>query len=330
MRESITVWATSGVIALSLGLGGWSRVLSEIGPDAFAIDLRRVLQAAVIFGASGDPYELPGYLYSPFATLLAIPWTTLPEGASVGLWVAVEVVVALASTLWYVRDRAWVVQLLAVGAVMTFRPVAVDLALGNVTIIMTAAILLMCSRDRIAFGLPLGLIVAAVPKPMVLPFLVWALRYRRGSLLGVVIGVILGTTVGLALAGPEAYAAYVGALAAFDTVEFIGNEGLSFLSVPAARIVAVVVTLGFLLVLATKGPVVSLTWASVLGIFVAPYVGGYAALPFLVAVPALLPVAPIVPLLGISAFAIAGMIPVVGAGVVLALALLIRERGTAR
>lgn len=65
--------------------GGW-----------FALDGRRVLDAASRWREGGDPYAILGYRYSPVATLLAVPGSLLPPPMAIAGWLAASVAIAVA------------------------------------------------------------------------------------------------------------------------------------------------------------------------------------------------------------------------------------------
>jgi hypothetical protein len=121
-----------------------------------------VLEAARLWLAGGDPYSIVGFLYSPVALIVAIPFVSVGEWG----WVAVEVVALSWLVLDATRSRSLPVRALALLAGVLYLPVAADLLLGNVTITMTAAALLALRSDRRRSGIVFGLALAAVPKPL--------------------------------------------------------------------------------------------------------------------------------------------------------------------
>ena len=60
-----------------------------------------------------------------------------------------------------------------------FLPAMSDLLLGNVTIVLTALALIAIRTDRIGAGVAFGVALAAVPKPLFIPLLLWMVAYRR-------------------------------------------------------------------------------------------------------------------------------------------------------
>jgi hypothetical protein len=95
-------------------------------------------------------------------------------------------------------------------AVIGFLPILYDLELGNVTVLVLAALAAIAwTPDRIATGIPLGLVLATAPKPQLIPVLIWLALVHLRALVGALVTAALASLVGLALAGPAAYATWV-------------------------------------------------------------------------------------------------------------------------
>src|SRR4029453_9170867 len=108
-----------------------------------------------------------------------------PLGPEAGLWAwfAIKVAIAVACVIDATRGRpSWprVVAVVFVGRVLGVQD---DLFLGNVSILLAAAIYLAVSRDRPWAAIPLGICLALLPKPFLVPVLIWFLVYRRRSAL---------------------------------------------------------------------------------------------------------------------------------------------------
>lgn len=287
--------------------GGW-----------FALDGRRVLDAASRWREGGDPYAIPGYLYSPVATLLAVPGSLLPPPMAIAGWLAVSAAIAVACVAVAARGYAlWRVALGIVGVIL-YPPLLADLALANVTVTLVAGMWLVVRRDSVLHGVPLGIVAAASPKPMVLAFLLWALLWRPRATAGAAVAGLFASVGALALAGPEAYGAFLRQLAGGVGLRFRGNYGLSLISPELALVAGVVVGVSLVIVLLRRGPVTGLVWVTAAGVFLAPYTGIYAGLPLLVALPVLIGVAPWLAAFATAVVLAAGFLyPVVGATVLL-------------
>jgi hypothetical protein len=72
--------------------------------------------------------------------------------------------------------------------------------------------LLAWDRDRPASGVPLGIVLAAVPKPALLPVLVWMLVRRPNALIGALSAAVIATLLTLPVVGFDAIQAWVAAL----------------------------------------------------------------------------------------------------------------------
>lgn len=252
--------------------GGW-----------WAIDSRRVLEASAVWLAGGDPYGVYGFVYSPLALLAALPFRIAGEWA----WFAVEAfalvwIMLKASRGLNSTNRAFVVL-----TGFLFLPATSDLLLGNVTLVLTAVALIAISSDRVGSGVAFGLGLAAVPKPLFVPIVLWMFRYRRRSLGGVVVGGLIGSAIGIAVLGPDRYWTFISTLANGAAIpsDFVGNNGLSAYS-PALGLIGNIVALGVVGVTIALAPLeTSLVVASLAGVFMGSYAGLYAALPLLIALP---------------------------------------------
>jgi len=158
---------------------------------------------------------------------------------------------------------------------------------------------------------------------MVLVFLLWALLWRPRATAGAALAGLLASVVALAIAGPDAYGAFIGQLAGGVGLRFRGNYGLSLISPELAVVAGAVVGVSLVIVLLRRGPVTGLVWATAGGIFLAPYTGTYAGLPLLVALPAMIGVAPWLAAFASGAVLAAGFLYPVAGAVVLLVALLI-------
>ena len=186
----------------------------------------------------------------PFALLVALPFRVVGEWG----WFAIEI----AALVWIMLDASkslgWPSRVLVVIAGVLFLPAMSDLLLGNVTIVLTALALIAIRSDRIGAGVAFGIALAAVPKPLFIPLLLWMVAYRRRSLTGTIAGGLVATAVGVLILGVDRYVDFFTALStgAGIPTDFVGNLGLSAVS-PAvgilgnvAAIAAVVAAIAFL------------------------------------------------------------------------------------
>ena len=251
----------------------------------WAIDSRRVLDVTGVWLAGGDPYSVYGFVYAPFALLVALPFRVVGEWG----WFAVEV----AALVWIMLDASkeleWPSRAVVVIAGLLFLPATSDLLLGNVTIVLAALGLIAIRSNRVGAGLAFGIALAAVPKPLFIPLILWMVRYRRRSLAGTIAGGLIASGVGVLVLGMDRYLSFLSALwsGAGIPSDFVGNLGLSVVS-PMLGVIGNVVALaavgaGIVFLSADSALLV----ASLAGVFMGTYAGQYAAVPLLISLPIL-------------------------------------------
>jgi hypothetical protein len=180
--------------------------------NVWAVDALRNLAATVAL-QHGSFGSVPDYLYSPLAAALTVPALAFPPDIAVVGWLALKVVLLAVGTAVATRGLGGIERILLGVAVVGFLPILYDLELGNVTVLVLVAVVAIAwTPDRVATGIPLGLVLATAPKPQLIPVLIWLALAHRRALAGMVVTAALSTLVGLALAGPAAYAAWVEAL----------------------------------------------------------------------------------------------------------------------
>ena len=278
--------------AVTMGTILWGLfILSQMWPHLteptgwWAIDSRRVLEVTGTWLSGGDPYEVYGFVYSPFALLVALPFRLAGEWG----WFAVEVVALVCIMLDASRGLGWPSRTVVVIAGLLFLPARSDLLLGNVTIVLTALGLIAIRQNGVAAGVAFGIGLAAVPKPLFIPLIFWMLRYRRRSLRGTIVGGLVATAAGVIVLGVDRYGSFLSALATGAGIpsDFVGNLGLSALSPTLGvlgNVVALVAVGAGILFLSAES---ALMVASLGGVFMGTYSGLYAAVPLLISLPVL-------------------------------------------
>jgi hypothetical protein len=176
-------------------------------------------------------------------------------------------------------------------ASVTFLPIVHDLLLGNVTVALAAVIALVAwSRDRAVTGIPLGIVLAAVPKPVLVPVLIWTLLWRRRAALTALVVAAVASLATLVIAGPDATAAWFAALRDPPILSG-GNFALSsWPTLPAAA--AAVATIVATVIALRRGEGPGLVAALCCGLLVSNYTVLYGAGVLLAAVPVLARAAP--------------------------------------
>ena len=89
-----------------------------------------------------------------------------------------------------------------------------DLLLGNVSILIAAVVAVVAwSEDGYLPGLPMGLLLATIPKPALIPVLIWMIVFRRRAFLSAVGSAAILSAIALVGLGAPAYAALRGPIA---------------------------------------------------------------------------------------------------------------------
>jgi hypothetical protein len=272
-------WTVTGIV-----------LILSIAPSAWAADAHRNLAAAraLLDGTFGSA---EGYLYSPLAAALTIPALAVPEGAAMVGWLVLKVAIVLVAAGAVTRGLRPPDRLLASVAAIAFLPVLYDLELGNITVLVAAAIAIVAwIPDRWIAGIPLGIILASAPKPQLIPVLLWMAVFRRRALAGALGSAGLGTLVGCVVFGLGPYVEWIRVLGVRPDLNS-GNLSLSemqpFVAIPASLVVVIATVLAM-----RRGAAPGLVAALVCGLLVSPYTILYAAGVLLVAAPALAQAAP--------------------------------------
>jgi hypothetical protein len=283
----LAVAAINAILAVGIG--------ALIAPIVWSVDGDRNLAAAraLMAGTFGEDH---GYLYTPLAAALTIPAVTvIPYGVAVVGWLVARIGILLEGVRREVGDLSTVDRVLVAVAAIAFVPTLHDLLLGNVSILITAALAVVAwSGDGYLAGLPLGLVLATVPKPALIPILIWMLIFRRRALMSAVGSAAILSVAGLVIVGASTYSAWVQVLLHpyYLGTNQTGNLALgamlpAFLAWPliAATVVATIVALG-------RGEAPAFIACLCTGLLIAPYTMAYGAVLLLLAVRPLVRVAP--------------------------------------
>ena len=218
----VSIWFGLRTLAVTL-----PDVAAAFPAARYALDGSRHLAVATVVAGGGDPYAVAGYLYPPAGAIVMIPLAALGPEAGLWAWFAIKIAIALWCVLDATRGRPALVRVLSIVVVATLLGVLDDLWLGNVSIVMTAAIYLAVSRDGPWASLPLGIVLGAFAKPFLIPFLLWMFVFRRRGAV-VAVGVAAAVTLmGAVLMGPSSYRAYLDALRAATGLDLSYSLGLS-------------------------------------------------------------------------------------------------------
>jgi hypothetical protein len=151
---------------------------------------------------------------------------------------------------------------------------------------MAASIYLAVSRESRWAAFPLGLVIAALAKPFLVPFLLWMLVYRRaGALMAIGTAAAL-TIVAFVVMGPGTYRAYIDAVTAATRIDLSYSLGLSGIAPGLLIPVSIAVFAGFVaLLLLSRDESSLLVWSLLVGLVAAPYVTHYSVVPVLAGIP---------------------------------------------
>ena len=229
----IGVWFGLATLALAM-----PDVVTSFPTAPYALDGHRHLVVASLVAAGGDPYAVAGYFYPPLGALVALPFAEIGEDAGLWVWFALKVAIVLWCVADATRAAGWIVRAAAFAFVLTSAFIFDDLWLGNVSIVMAAAIYIAVSHDRPAASVPLGIVLAAVAKPFLLPVLLWMFVYRRRSAVTTVVTALVATAFAVLAMGPAVYRDYLQALTGATGLDLRFGLGLSGVApaLPRARL----------------------------------------------------------------------------------------------
>jgi hypothetical protein len=221
------------IVVLAIGL--LPTILAEGTRDWIAYQ-----QAADRLAAGGPLYVfvLPTpddeyYLYPPLGATL---WRFVgsPEGLIVLKVAALLLCGALAGIVAPSASRGTriVIGASIVAAALLAASDIHDLVLANVMALYVGAVALSVARPGWAGATPLGLVCAAVLKPVIGPYLVWLLVRRRADFGRVLAVGVLASLACAVVVGPGRYVEYVTALPQMSVLSDLpsGNAGLSRMS----------------------------------------------------------------------------------------------------
>jgi hypothetical protein len=285
------IWALAVALWLANTIYGcWPLLRYAISrfPDSgyWGIDAYPVYEGSKNLLEGHSYYANTHLLYTPLAMVLTLPATLVSEAFAVLALAVLKIVIAIWVTRW-VTHGSW----LAVLLVLTSLPVLNDVMIGNFMIPITAAMAISTfGEPRRRSGLALGILAAAIPKPLLAPYFVWLWVRRRKTAEGAILTAATATLLAAAMAGPGAYLAWVGNMAGATSLfigPWTGNSGISAYAPALALPVAAILMAATVLVVSSASEERSLAWVLAAGILVSPYALWYSAVPLLLALPIL-------------------------------------------
>ena len=189
------------------------------------------------------------------------------------------------------RGMAWVDRLLLGVAALGFAPVVYELLLGQVTLLIGAAMYPVTrGTDRFRNGIPVGIALALAPKPVILMVLVWMLVWRRRALAAALLVAVVVTCLSVVLVGPDQYGRWLSGLtglvreSAAGTAQLVQKGNYSLWPLDPARIVVAAAVAGATLWTILKDPSRGFVAALFASLLLAPYTGLYSMSILLLAV----------------------------------------------
>ncbi len=328
-------WFGAVAFVAMFGLASLVLWLTAPGESWWAIDLDLILDAGSRL-LKGEPlYADPKFLYPPAAAVIgaSLAWAD-PTLLSI-IYAAAKVVLVIVCVNRVLRGWPAGARLLAIAGVATCLPFMHDVMLGNVnTLLVAAAFIALYAPDRPRSGIALGVMAALFAKPLIVPILLLLLIRRPRTAGGAAAATVLVTLAAAVVAGPGSYLAWIDALRAGAryAAPFAGNHGITAIAPDLWLPVAVATVIGLVLVIVRGSWPTAVTWAVTSGILLAPYAGTYAALPVVLALPVLGPLMPLAALaiVGLSPVATTYLLPVYAGAILLASLRAARHRAGAQ
>ena len=253
MRRLLSRTSTLVALAAAAFLVADLVLIFVIGPVDFAFDFwccyqqageRAITDASTLYDWS-DTYT---FRYTPLGALVFVPLVPLGAAAAAWAWVAAKLVILVVAARWYARPWGGVDRWLVFLAVLVFPPIVHDLVIGNVSTITLLVLLAVARWPDARGGVALGLLLALMPKPHLLPVLAY-LAIRRPRAFAASIGTIaVSVLAGVALFGVDPWLNFIGTLREPLERTFTANIGFSGLLGPVGVVVGVVVAVAIFVV----------------------------------------------------------------------------------
>ena len=247
-----------------------------IGPVDFAFDFwccyqqageRAITDASTLYAWS-DTYT---FRYTPLGALMFAPLVPLSANAAAWAWLGFKLVVLGVAARWFVAPWSGIDRWMIAAAVVSFPPIVHDLIIGNVSTLTLLVLLAVARWPDARGGVILGLLLALMPKPHLVPVLAY-LALRRPRAFGASVGTIaVSLLAGLALFGAQPWVDFVATLREPLERTFTANIGFSGLLGPAGVVVGVVVALAIFIAGVLVGGPRGYGLSIVAGIIAGPY-----------------------------------------------------------
>ena len=211
------------------------------------------------------------FRYTPIGALPFAPLVPLGEEAAAWAWLLAKLGVLTVAAAWFARPWEGRERWLVIGLVVAFPPIVHDLVIGNVSTITFLVLLALARWQDWRGGVAIGLLTVLMPKPHLVPILVY-LAIRRPRDFAAAVGTMAaGVLVGLAIFGPDPWLAFVGTLREPLERTFTANVGWSGLLGPIGVAIGLVVAAAVLVSAVLVGGSRGYGLAILSGILAGPY-----------------------------------------------------------
>lgn len=247
-----------------------------VAPRDFAFDFTCCYQQAAdrVLTAPATLYDWSTtytFRYTPLGALPFIPLVPLSASAAAWAWLGFKVVLLAVTAAWFSRPWTGRERWLAAFAVIAFPPIVHDLILGNVSTITLLAFLAAARWTDARGGIAIGIISVLMPKPHLVPVLVYLAVRRPAQFASAVATMGIGLLTGLLVFGIQPWIAFVATLREPLERTFTANVGFSALLGPPGVVVGCVGALVILVVAVRLGGARGYGLSIVSGIVLGPY-----------------------------------------------------------
>jgi hypothetical protein len=186
------------------------------------------------------------FRYTPIGALPFVPFVPLTETAAAWAWLIAKLGMLIVTAAWFSRPWSGVDRWLVAAAVIAFPPLVHDLVIGNVSTVTVLVLLAVARWQDMRGAVALGLLTALMPKPHLIPVLVYVAVRRRRDFVATLVTMAASVLAGLAIFGPGPWVAFIGTLREPLERTFTANVGFSALFGPAGVAIGLAVGLAIL------------------------------------------------------------------------------------
>jgi hypothetical protein len=183
------------------------------------------------------------FRYTPIGALPFVPLVRLDEQVAAWAWLAFKLGVLALTAVWFSRRWIGAERIGAALLVLAFPPIVHDLVIGNVSTITVLALLAVARWQDPRGGVAIGLLTVLMPKPHLVPVLVYLAVRRPRDFGAAAVTMGAGVVIGLLIFGVDPWIDFVATLSEPLERTFAANVGWSGLLGPAGVVVGVVIGL---------------------------------------------------------------------------------------